>query len=188
MRQAAKNIHLVDKCLMVFMAVLLLQSAHSLFFPGDTDGEAGGIDVIVRTSSAAIFGYFLSANFNRRPDSAAEGQAVGGSGTVEPPAQGQEAPRARIGFQMQEEGGAPVRLPPSQLPSGDSGGEPCRLQVLTAWVIGLFCLFILLLLRSVGVPEDGSATATVAQFRDFVSGCVGFLIGCPTRGSSQSQP
>ena len=93
-----------------------------------------------------------------------------------------------VGFQMQEEGGAPIRLPPPQLPSGAGREEPCRLQVLTTWVIGLFCLLVLLLLRGLGAAEEGSATATVAQFRDFVSGCVGFLIGCPTCASAPKQP
>ena len=37
-------------------------------------------------------------------------------------------------------------------------------------------------------PEDSAATATVAQLRDFVSGCVGFLIGCPARKSESAQP
>ena len=43
----------------------------------------------------------------------------------------------------------------------------------------------LILLRNVGgwgagIEASPSATAIVAQFRDFVSGCVGFLIGSPT--------
>ena len=43
----------------------------------------------------------------------------------------------------------------------------------------------LILLRNAGGWGEGieaspSATATVAQFRDLVSGCVGFLIGSPT--------
>ncbi len=43
----------------------------------------------------------------------------------------------------------------------------------------------LILLRNAGGWGEGieaspSATATVAQFLDLVSGCVGFLIGSPT--------
>ena len=60
-----------------------------------------------------------------------------------------------------------------------------------AMAIGLFCLVALLLLRNLvqlGVvgPEFDSVQATVIQFRDFVSGCVGFLIGTPTHQSSQT--
>ena len=60
---ALNRIPLVDKCLLVFFLVLLTQSAYSLFSHNGTGSEIEHIDVIVRTSSAAIFGYILSANF-----------------------------------------------------------------------------------------------------------------------------
>ena len=61
-----------------------------------------------------------------------------------------------------------------------------RLQILIATVIGVFCLVTLILMRDLGGGSDAgwsaTAAATITQFRDFVSGCVGFLIGCPTSG------
>lgn len=48
-----------ERWLLVFLAVLLLQSAAGLFYPAPE--AASGIDVIVRTSAAGIFGYFLSS-------------------------------------------------------------------------------------------------------------------------------
>ena len=185
-RGKAGGIHLVDKCLMVFMAVLLVHSAYSLFFPGKSGADGGGIDVMVRTSSASIFGYFLSGNFRRRPGALPEERTGGGAAEAAPAAEQGGVPRGRIGFQPPgAEGEALAALPPRLRPEGGRDG-PCRLQVLTAAAIGLFCLVALLLLRERGVPEDDSATATVAQFRDFVSGCVGFLIGCPTRGTGEA--
>lgn len=66
-RPELAGIHLVDKCLILFMTILLIQSACTLLgFPGNT-AQANEIDVIIRTSSAAIFGYFLSANFILEP-------------------------------------------------------------------------------------------------------------------------
>ena len=59
LRTAVSNIHLVDKSLILFMLILLAQSAYSLFFPGDSSPLVGDIDIIVRTSAAAIFGYFF---------------------------------------------------------------------------------------------------------------------------------
>lgn len=50
--------------LLVFLGVLLLQSALGLFYPAPD--AASGIDVIVRTSAAGIFGYFLSCGSPRR--------------------------------------------------------------------------------------------------------------------------
>lgn len=108
--------------LLVYLAVLLLQSAAGLFFPAPE--AASGIDVIVRTSAAGIFGYFLSSC-------------------------------------------APLHRP--------------RRTAAVA-LAGLFCLGVLLALRAASVSRPwllaaDSAAATVAQFRDFVSGCVGYLTG-----------
>lgn len=50
------------------MAVLMLQSLYTLFFPGWDSQLSGSIDVVVRTSAAAVFGYFLSANFAARDE------------------------------------------------------------------------------------------------------------------------
>ena len=102
--------------------------------------ETGGIDIIVRTSTAAVFGYFLSANYRLEA------------------APGEDDP--------------------------DNS-----LQVVTTAGIGLFCLLTLLVFRAAALLDPGlaasdSATATLAQFRDFVSGCVGFLIGSPGGGQS----
>lgn len=132
-RAVVSRIPPTDRCLILFMAVLLTQSAYSLFSPAEDGGQSSPVDVLVRTASAAIFGYFLSVR---------------------------------------------------EKPSEDSPREPRCLHQATITAIGLFCLVTLLALRNLSLwdpAEAGSdsATATVAQFRDFVSGCVGFLIGSP---------
>lgn len=151
------RIHLVDRCLITFMAVLLIQSAYSLIAQGAWAAQSNEIDVIVRTSTASIFGYFLSANFIRR---GSEKPDLGGE-SLEPE-------------QLEQE---------PDYESGHFVGSG-KLQILIATGIGLFCMVTLILLRNVGggEPAGYSATtaATITQFRDFVSGCVGFLIGCPT--------
>lgn len=184
-------VHLVDGCLLLFLAVLLVQSACSLLFP-ETGGEmVSGIDVIVRTSSASIFGYLLSANFNRRESGENPSSAASPALPVIQTGDGGEQPRAQIGFALPGDQG--------ELQSGGAAGEPapsaredsCRLQVLAATAVGLFCLVTLLVLRAAALKRpdllaSDAATATVAQFRDFVSGCVGFLIGCPTGKSGST--
>lgn len=180
-RRAAGHIHLVDQCLLLFMAVLMLQSAAGLFLPGERGGESDSIDVIVRTSSAAVFGYILSANFNR---CASASKAAGGKAKEVRTTGAREGPVAQIGFQApaEESGESLERTEPGVLREEDAQAPENRLQIVTATVIGLFCLLTLLLLRWLGIPERGSAA--VVQFRDFVSGCVGFLIGCPTQKSN----
>ena len=187
---ALGQIHLVDRCLLVFMAVLLAQSVYSLFVPGTAGQAAGEIDIVVRTSSAAIFGYFLSANFIRH----AAGQTPAGEAAhileaEHTPASG---PLDRIGF---DAGDGPAQA--GDLTAGGAHGVPAPgevqaagcLQIRVAAAIGLLCLVALLALRNlsqwgmVSVRWEAVA-ATVAQLRDFVSGCVGFLIGCPTHPDS----
>ena len=82
----SNRIPLVDKCLLVFFLALLTQSAYSLFSHNGTGSEIEHIDVIVRTSSAAIFGYILSANFILQ----AEGKSRQTKIRPEPPDNGDE--------------------------------------------------------------------------------------------------
>lgn len=157
---AWNRIQLVDKCLILFFGILLLQSFLSLFGGAPANAEAGNIDVIVRTSLASIFGYILSANFVRAP-----------------------------GEKKEQSGGEPQPGPEpvytQSMESGEEGedGEKAaaRIQIMTAAAIGMICLAVLLVYRSIGAEgaAAGSATAAAAQLRDFVSGCVGFLIGSP---------
>lgn len=65
-RRELRTLSLADRCLFFMFLVLLVQSAAVMFSPPP---EAGGeIDIIVRTSSASIFGYLLSGGL---PGSAA---------------------------------------------------------------------------------------------------------------------
>ena len=173
---------------MVFMTALLIQLAVSLFLPGRAGGESGNIDVVVRTTAAAVFGYILSANFNCRASAAGSG-TVGGQATELSSPASHEGPLAQIGFQAPVDGSDTQlqRSGPAASQVQDDPDQTSRLQIIAATVIGLFCLLALMLVRWLGLPGDSGATATVAQFRDFVSGCVGFLIGCPTHNSNSSQ-
>lgn len=193
LRTGLARIHPVDKSLLLFMALLLLQSAYSIFFPSEGDPAVGDIDVIIRTSSAAIFGYFLSANFVNR--SSAQTEAVSAPAALTTVAQaGTEvgAPKNQIGFTAGDaamESGGTQSVPSPSLPAWLP--DTNCLQVATATVIGLFCLVVLLILRNMGAASgqllaSDSVSATVVQFRDFVSGCVGFLIGFPAHANSRT--
>ena len=50
-----RRVRLADGCLLVFLAVLLAQSAYSLFSAGSAETE--GIDIIVRTSAAGAYSF-----------------------------------------------------------------------------------------------------------------------------------
>lgn len=177
------GIHPVDKSLLLFMVLLLAQSAYTLFVPGGT--AVSDIDIMVRTSAAAIFGYFLSGSFTGR-SSLSQGKTPSDKDVrkMERAEGEQGAPVGQIGFAPAEAewtaGMGKVRPAPPETPAA------ACLQVGIAAGIGLFCLAALLLFRHMGGEERSAAAATVVQFRDFVSGCVGFLIGSPARQTSET--
>ena len=203
LRCTAGRIHPVDKGLMLFMVVLLAQSACNILFPSSAGQPTGDIDIIVRTSCAAIFGYLLSANFMRHTAPTGHsptGQAPHILETGTAPTSGEAAPMAKIGFSagdtqpgleaaQPQTGGAQAD---GQASNQDSPAVTC-LQIRVATAIGLFCLITLLILRNLShwgiLPaQSDTVVATVAQFRDFVSGCVGFLIGSPTQQQTNQIP
>ena len=168
---------------MLLMAVLLGQSAYSLFAPGSSTPLTDEIDIIVRTSAAAIFGYFLSASF---ASCAAQNSAA------------PSAPALHT-LKSTDSGGVSGRIGfASDTPEPSAGGTdinprsapiPGCIQPIVAAALGLFCLATLVVLRNTmgdGRVLSDSVTATVVQFRDFVSGCVGYLIGRPTHTSANS--
>lgn len=194
LRAVLANIHPVDKSLLLFMLALLLQSAYSIFCPGPASQISEEIDIIVRTAAAAIFGYFLSANFTRRTTSAGQAPTDPAARKLETGADAPSetpGPMARIGFSDSAGTTAePGILQAEEAPSPEERTASC-VQVTVAAVIGLFCLIVLLALRNLtqwGLvsAESDSVAATVVQFRDFISGCVGFLIGCPTHSNNQT--
>lgn len=161
----------VDIVLMVLFLVLLVHAGITLFSEQAASQERTDIDIVLRTSAAAIFGYFLSAQTTAKPTSSATGSsATVISSTVTTT----DAPQNAIGFQTSETG--------AQLVSGNaqsSSGEPdCRnTRILFLSAVGGICLIFLLLLRHCEtVPE--SAAATISQFRDFIAASIGFLISC----------
>lgn len=187
-RSALAKIHLVDKFLILFMIVLLAQSAYNLFANHIASPESNGIDVIIRTSTAGIFGYFLSTNFIRHASAGTSGDSIRKNNTL-PPAETGSGIQNRIGF---SDSAAPPDLTAGNIACSVLDEDSAsRLQVIAAASIGLFCLVVLILLRNVAglsaaMATSPSVTSTVTQFRDIVSGCIGFLIGCPTSSTPKA--
>lgn len=67
--------NLVNLFLLLFMTLLLLYTAWILLAKPPASQDANTIDIIIRTSAAAIFGYFLSSSF-RKTDSDLSAQEV----------------------------------------------------------------------------------------------------------------
>ena len=109
-RRELRTLSLADRCLFFMFLVLLVQSAAVMFSPPP---EAGGeIDIIVRTSSASIFGYLLSGGLS--------GSAAGESASPSPADQC-DAENHRQAFSPKRES-SPVVF--SAASAG--GGQPIR--------------------------------------------------------------
>lgn len=148
-KDTVSGICVVDWVLMLFMAVLLFCMAFHLFDGASVSQDSSTIDIIVRTSASAIFGYFISGNFLK----------TGSSVSVQ---NSDSAPKA-------EE--KPIENPSTSFVCCS------QIQVIVVSIIGMISLILLLVARNFAdmTPEFA---ATVSQFRDFVAACVGFLVSC----------
>ena len=154
---------LSDICLLVFMALLLAQTAYAMFLPADM--SANTLDAAFRTFSASVFGYFLSGKFM---DTGVRTTVVSGSDYLPESSSGTSAVRAGLGF------GAPLRsgtlgaiLPVASVGKG---------RQIAVGAIGVICLILMIVVRNtVGITAGN--TAAVSQFRDFASTSLGYLIG-----------
>ena len=167
-QRAWRRVHLADRLLLAFMAVLLIQSGHNLFANELGQGQSAELDVVVRTTMAAVFGYFISAGMR-----GSEGSAV-------------STPQTTIGFALPQdektflrmEGTAvSAELEEAPQPPAEQRREGSRVaqQIVIIGLIGLVSLGLLILARNCG-QNSPEALATLSQLRDFVSGSVGFLI------------
>lgn len=178
------RIHLVDKCLLTILAILMLQSALNLFFAASTSQEMNSIDVVIRTSAAGIFGYLISANFDQDKKRSGHGKAQAKAPNMVPAAPATETPvpQGRIGF---DTGAAPMAAsqPPRLAENQKRVHENYdRTQILIVAGVGVVSLCVILVYRN-WFTAGPIAAGTLTQFRDFVSGSVGFLISCTTSGA-----
>lgn len=110
------NMNLADKFLIAMMLILFLQSAYTLFVNPPMSQVKNTVDIVIRTSAAGIFGYFISSNFMKKGESASAASQSTPSGTEPVPVpQGdtEQAAQAKdpIGF-----------IPPS-VPDGGAGPD-----------------------------------------------------------------
>ena len=227
-----QNIPIVDRFLMLFMLILFVYMTWHLFTGAYVDDDSNAIDIIVRTSAAAIFGYFISNNFaheavndeattNQLTTDAEVVQAATSMATmattsaqavnlavdssnqapISPAVDPSISPAADPSSHTNTLPAAQQTVDPSSilpyaaasLPSGlpspsptestlVSPGRFSKLQVYIVSIIGLSALIILLISR-LYIANTPELTAIISQLRDFVSACIGFLIGCGKNGA-----
>lgn len=180
-KKAWYKIKLIDRCLIIVMAILMFQSIYNLFVNEVNSQDTTTIDVVVRTTSAAIFGYFLSANFIKRPLRKYTNTDVSSNlfidNNLSP--KGQESNQNNImnvkntiGF-TSEADNYEKKIPINNN-EGFEEGETSELQIIIATVICIVALTVLFVVRNFTTTTSASL-GTISQMRDFVSGCVGFF-------------
>ncbi|NMS89810.1 hypothetical protein HGQ85_07695 [Clostridioides difficile] len=186
-KKAWYKIKLIDRCLIIVMAILMFQSIYNLFVNEVNSQDTTTIDVVVRTTSAAIFGYFLSANFIKRPSRKYINTDVSSNLFIDDNSsnKAQESSQNNvmnvkntIGF-TSETDNYEKKAPVNKIESVEEG-ETSELQIIIATVICVVALIVLFVVRNFTTVAPASL-GTISQMRDFVSGCVGFLLGCPSR-------
>lgn len=165
-------ISLVNRMLLLFFVLFMGYTVLHLFI--NPAGQAHSIDIVVRTSASAIFGYIISSQFTKSPTQAENRIS---SSSLERTSTYQDT-QNKIGFQPD---------PPSDSVKPDSSSLPKspvilnitenRLQIMLVSLIGIgsFLLLSLARFRPDSTPE---MAAILSQLRDFASGCIGFLISC----------
>lgn len=152
------KISLIDKCLLVILAIIFIQTAFNLFECGTEFSDKNAVDVIIRTSSGAIFGYFISANFM--------------------PAKSNRDSKSKIDSLTLIQNEIYVENNIDLNQTGDKQGYLCnRYQVIIITIICITSLLILIIGRNL-LEFTSQSAPIVSQLKDFVSASIGFLISC----------
>lgn len=63
-KTACSHISLIDKFLLFFLFLFLVQIVYGLFSASESSVLSNSVDIIIRTYASAVFGYFLSGRFS----------------------------------------------------------------------------------------------------------------------------
>lgn len=174
------QISLVDRCLLLYLALLLLYMIVNLFIKTDSQ-DTNTIDIIIRTSAAVIIGYFLSGNFSKTSNDKKQkrNKVIQENDPLVPSSQSEEQIKNVIGFQIPSEQEITKKgmIQVMEEEIMEEEGSCNHIQVIIVACIGGISLLLLFIARNY-VENNPEISATVSQFRDFVSACVGYLVSC----------
>lgn len=164
-----KEIAISDKALIIIMIILLIQCVYNLFTPEPISTNEISISVIVRTTVAAIFGYFLSENFlNHSVIKSSDPE----NSIIVP---------LNIDDNNKEiscENNKTQKANKANENSNTLKDYICNktFQVLVALTVCIIALISLIIGSNFHLIPDAT-NPSVVQFRDLISSCVGFLLG-----------
>ena len=174
-KTACSHISLIDKFLLFFLFLFLVQIVYGLFSASESSVLSNSVDIIIRTYASAVFGYFLSGRFSG-PSSINVTAVTSPIMTPNPPS-APSSVRNKIGF--------------SDLPAAKAASADTALRTLSApaanhtfqtiivasvGIISLIVLIVLLILRNTSSITE-AMVAPLTQLRDMLSSSIGFLVG-----------
>lgn len=177
------KISISDKSLIIIMFILLLQCVYNLFMPEPTTNNGISISVIVRTSVASIFGYFLSENFLKH-------EVIKSNDSNSPiivTVNDDDKEVKEETLKSDDKNYMVESKNKSNNITNDLKYYICNksFQVIVALSVCVIALFSLIIGYDFNlIPEE--ATPSIIQFKDLISSCVGFLLGCSRTNSNKN--
>lgn len=184
LKMILKNVRLVDKCLIIFMVIFMGQTIYNLFINESISQNSNLLDVVVRTTSASIFGYFISGNFlnrNKNKENICPKQVDFLDKESLFLSNDSKVNSEYNRLQSIEEIGEKETFGEAY-ENNISPKEINNQQIIIVTIIGIVSAIVLIIDRNCNYSTT-YALGSLSQLRDFVSGCVGFLLGYQTKKS-----
>lgn len=183
LNKTLKQIRLVDKCLIIFMILLMGQTVYNLFINESISLNSNMLDVVVRTTSASIFGYFISSNFLSRNQTKANdcNKQINYSSPENSYSSFNNLKLDSNKNVLQNIDEMSTDQTYLELYEENKKlKEINNQQIIIVTIIGVISLIVLIIVRNSNYSTTYSL-GSLSQLRDFVSGCVGFLLGYPIK-------
>lgn len=184
LKKILNKICLGDKCLIIIMAILFLHVTFELF-SGDngvnSEETINAIDIIVRTTIASVFGYFISSNFvksKKEISNEKESNNIYNELNDESNKCCLENKKCNE-IDLLDKKNIIINNDNKKIEAEERRNNASKEQIIIVFIIGLVSLILLLLVRDF-IEVSNAEIPIISQLRDIVCGCVGFLLGCPS--------
>ena len=180
------QIAISDKSLIIIMFILLLQCIYNLFMPEPSTNSGISISVIIRTTVASIFGYFYGRNFLKHEVIKSSDSNSPIIVTIDEDELDDKEDKEK--YLKDEDRNCKIESKnKSNNLSTDLKYYICNksFQVIVALSVCVIALSSLIIGYDFNlIPEE--ANPSIIQFRDLISSCVGFLLGCSRSNSNKN--
>lgn len=171
-RKCWREISFKDKGLMLIMIIFILQCIRNLYTVDPIEPEYLTINTIIRTSVASIFGYFLSSNFLARKESRKTSEY--NSHKLN------DSQKVLENKELMKDGKSKYKnIKVTSKENIDNDRKYfCNRTLQDVVAISICIIATISLIIGIDfklIPSGG--IATISQFRDLISGCIGFLLG-----------